>query len=169
MKENRFDIPELVDFCNKNGIYIYFNDVSTEGFSLEELSAQELEELSMYYKKNNRKGHNYISIHNYISFSNLIKKVDYLKGQREQKAYMNETIPCTRDEFVEMISTIISEDESIDIKEAKYLVDYIPENFLIKRSEYLYIKNEMKIDSIKNFISQSKEKQMEHLNKILHI
>jgi MoaA/NifB/PqqE/SkfB family radical SAM enzyme len=169
MKENRFDIPELVDFCNKNGIYIYFNDVSTEGFSLEELSAQELEELSMYYKKNNRKGHNYISIHNYISFSNLIKKVDYLKGQREQKAYMNETIPCTRDEFVGMISTIISEDESIDIKEAKYLVDYIPENFLIKRSEYLYIKNEMKIDSIKNFISQSKEKQMEHLNKILHI
>ncbi len=169
MKENRFDIPELVDFCNKNGIYIYFNDVSTEGFSLEELSAQELEDLSMYYKKNNRKGHNYISIHNYISFSYLIKKVDYLKGQREQKAYMNETIPCTRDEFVGMISTIISEDESIDIKEAKYLVDYIPENFLIKRSEYLYIKNEMKIDSIRNFISQSKEKQMEHLNKILHI
>ena len=169
MKENRLDIPELVDFCNKKGIYIYFNDVITEGFSISELSVQELDELSAYYKKNNRKGHNYISIHNHISFSNLIRKVEYHRDQRKQKVYMDETIPCTRKEFVEMITTIISEDESIDIKEAKYLVDYIPENFLIKRSEYLYIKNEMKIDSIKNFISQSKEKQMEHLNKILHI
>ena len=169
MKENRFDIPELVDFCNKNGIYIYFNDVTTEGVTISELSAQELDELATYYKKNNRKGHNYISIHNHISFSNLIRKVEYLRDQRKQKVYMDETIPCTRKEFVEMLTNIISEDENIDIKEAKYIVDYIPENFLIKRSEYLYIKNEMKIDSIKNFISQSKEKQMEHLNKILHI
>lgn len=169
MKENRFDIPELVDFCNKKGIYIYFNDVTTEGFAISELSAQKLEELSTYYKNNNRKGHNYISVHNHISFSNLIRKVEYLKDQRKQKVYMDEKIPCTRKEFVEMISSIISEDESIDIKDAKYLVNYIPENFLIKRSEYLYIKNEMKIDSIKNFISQSKEKQMEHINEILHI
>ena len=169
MKENRFDIPEIVDFCNKKGIYIYFNDVSTENFSLGELSERELEELSAFYKKNNRKGHNYISIHNHISLSNLIRKVEYLKERRKQKVYMDEKIPCTRKEFVEMISSIISEDKSIDIKEAKYLVDYIPENFLIKRREYLYIKNEMKIDSIRNFISQSKEKQMEHLNEILHI
>lgn len=169
MKENRIDIPELVDFCNKKGIYIYFNDVTTEGVTISELSAQELDELATYYKKNNRKGHNYISIHNHISFSNLIRKVEYLRDQRKQKVYMDETIPCTRKEFVEMLTNIISEDENIDIKEAKYIVDYIPENFLIKRSEYLYIKNEMKIDSIKNFISQSKEKQMEHLNKILHI
>jgi len=169
MKENRLDIPELVDFCNKKDIYIYFNDVTTEGVTISELSAQELDELATYYKKNNRKGHNYISIHNHISFSNLIRKVEYLRDQRKQKVYMDETIPCTRKDFVEMLTNIISEDESIDIKEAKYLVDYIPENFLIKRSEYLYIKNEMKIDSIKNFISQSKEKQMEHLNKILHI
>ena len=167
MKENRFDIPELVKFCNDKDIFIYFNNVSTEGYALDELSEQELEELVIFYKENILKSSNYVSRYNDKVFSNLIRKVEYLMKQSKHKAYMDEMIHCTRDEFVKLISTIISGNEDIDLKDMEYLMDYIPENFLIKRSEYLYIKNEMKIDSISNFLRQSKEKQIEHLNKIL--
>ena len=166
MKENRFDIPELVDFCNKKGIYIYFNDVTTEGFAISELSAQELEELSTYYKKNNRKGQNCISNYNNTSFSNLIRKVEHLKIQRKQYEYLNEMVPCTRKEYVETILSILSEHP--DIKYDKHLIDLIPEKFFMKREKYLYLKKEMSIDDVKNFLLLPHDKKVEHFNKIFH-
>ena len=169
MKENRFDIPELVKFCNDNDILIYFNNVRTEGFSLGELSDYELDELVTFYKGNIPKANNSTSSYNSVAFLNLIRKVEHIKKESRPKDFMDEMVMCTRKEFVEIISTIISGDESIDINEAKSLENYIPETFNIKRSEYLYIKNEMKIDSIKSFLCLTKRKQMEHLNKILHI
>ena len=169
MKGNRFDIPELVKFCNDNDILIYFNNVRTEGFSLGELSDYELDELVTFYKENIPKANNSISSYNNMAFLNLIRKVEHIKKESRPKDYMDEMVMCTRKEFVEIISTIISGDESIDINEAKSLENNIPETFNIKRSEYLYIKNEMKIDSIKSFLCLTKRKQVEHLNKILHI
>ena len=161
MKENRFDIPELVKFCNGKDIFIYFNSVSTENFTLSELSGQEIDELIDYYKRNNPKGYNYISIHNHIAFSNLINEVEHMKEQRKQYEYMNEMIPCTREEYVERILSTIS--ECPDIKYDESLIKYIPENFLIKRENYLYLKNEMTIEELKVFFSQPLENQISFL------
>ena len=166
MKENRFDIPELVDFCNKKDIYIFFNNVTTESFALQELSVQDFEELITYYKQNIPKGHNYISIHNNLSFSNLIRKVEYLKTQREQYEYLNELVPCSRKEYVETILSILSEHP--DIKYDKHLIDLIPEKFFMKRGKYQYLKKEMSIDDIKNFLLLPYDKKVEHFNKLFH-
>lgn len=150
MKENRFDIPELVKFCNYKNIFIYFNNVITEGFALSELSPIELEELAAYYKRNNPKSYKYISIHNDIAFSNLIKEVEYLKEQCKHKKHSDSMIPWTKKEFFETILSIIPNNE-LYINQVESLLIYIPENFLIKRSRYYHLKNELTIDELKIF------------------
>lgn len=166
MKENRFDIPDLVKFCNDKDILIYFNDVSTEGYALGELSTQELDELITYYKCSDKQGRTYISKNNHTAFSNLIKEVVYLKEQRKQYEYMNEMILCPQKEFVEMMLLIIGDVKSIDIERGKYLLKYIPENFLIKRSEYLYLKN-MTTEELKEFFSRTSKDQIQYLKDFL--
>jgi MoaA/NifB/PqqE/SkfB family radical SAM enzyme len=165
MKENRFDIPELVKFCNDKNIFIYFNSVSTENFTISELSVQEIDELIDYYKRNNPKGYNYISIHNHIAFSNLIKSIEYIKEQCEQSKiqyeYMNEMIPCTRKEYKEIVLSIIS--STPDIKYDETIWDYIPEKFSIRRNDYLYMKNNKPIWDLKEFFSQSTENQIKYI------
>ena len=157
MKENRLDIPELVDFCNKKGIYIYFNDVTTEGVAISELSEQELEDLATYYKKNNPKGYNYISIHNHISFSNLIRKVEFLNKQSKLKVYMDEMIPFTRIELAQKVTSIISKNTGIKFNEK--IFELIPEKFTIKRRTI----EKMKIQHIADFINMNREKQIDFI------
>lgn len=137
MKENRFDIPELVRFCNANGILIYFNNVCTEGFFLGELLDHELDELVTYYKNNNPQGINHISKNNHIAFSNLIKGVEYIKEHRKQYEYMNELIPCTREKYVKKVLSIISANPEINYNES--IFEFIPENFMIERYKYSHL------------------------------
>ncbi len=158
MKGNRFDIPELVKFCNDKDIFIYFNDVSTENFALSELSAYEIDELIEYYKKNNSKGYNYISTNNHIAFSNLIKNVEYIKDHYQQYEYMNEKIPYTRKEYVETMLSIISKYPEIKYNES--IFEYIPESFLIKRSSILSIKNDKSVSDLKAFFSWPLNRQI---------
>ena len=166
MKENRFDIPELVRFCNDNNIIINFNCVDTEGFTLAELSAFDLDKLARYYKKNNPGGRNYISAHNHIVFSTLIKQVEHMKTQRAQYEYINEMIPCTKEEFKGIVLPIISSNP--DIKYDESIWEYIPENFSIKRNDYLYMKNKMGIWELKDFFGQPIENQVRFLKDLLH-
>lgn len=166
MKENRFDIPELVDFCNKKSICIYFNDVTTKGFALSELQEQELEELKAYYLKNNPNGINYISRYNHMVFSTLINEVEHMKYNHAQYEYMNEMITCTREEFREIVLSIIS--ATPDIKYDESIWEYIPEKFSIKRNDYLYMKNKMEIWELKDFFAQPIENQIKYLKDFFH-
>lgn len=166
MKENRFDIPELVDLCNKKDICIYFNHVKTKGVTLSELSEQELEELEAYYRKNNPEGRNYISKYNHQAFSTLINEVEHMKYNHVQYEYMNETIPCTRDEYREIVLSIISSDPEIKYDESIW--EYIPEKFSIKRNDYLYMKNKMEIWELKDFFGQTIENQIRFIKDFFH-
>lgn len=177
MKENRFDIPELVAFCNLKNILINFNNVYTENFTLTELSEKELAELIDYYNNHNPKGYNHISKHNHKAFSDLTKNVEYIKNHLEQyeeirhinevARYTDELIPCTKKEFIEIILSIASRDKNIDIKFEESLAEYIPENFLIKRKHYLYYKNEMTILELKDFFRQPFNAQIQYLKDFL--
>jgi len=171
MKENRYDIPELVKFCNNKDIFIYFNNVTTEGFALDELSPIELDELVAYYKKNNPKSYNYISIHNNIAFSNLIREVEYLKKEQcKRNEYLNELITFTRDEYMKYIWAITSKYKNIDTSNIEYLMkQYIPESFQITRKQYIYLTTEMTVDNIIKFINLPKEQKELLANEVFSI
>lgn len=162
MKQNRFDIPELVDFCNNKGFFINFNNVKTEGFTLNELSEQELNELCSYYKSNNHKGNNHIARTNYETFSCLIRRIESLKAtareneeKRIKEEYLNEYIPCTRDELVKSLNATLV--QKPDFKYDASIFDLIPESFMIKRRDFLYVQNEKKLDSIIEILSMPKD------------
>ena len=158
MKENRFDIPELVKFCNGNDIFIYFNDVSTEGYTLGELSEQELDELATFYKGSAPKASNSISRHNGKVFSNLIRKVEYLKECAVRKRYKDEKIPYTRIELERKIAEIMSENPNFRYDNAIFL--RIPEKFNVKRR----IINGMNIQQLTSFFEMSAEEQSKFIN-----
>ena len=171
MKENRFDIPELVSFCNRKNILINFNNVYTENFTLSELSIQELEELITYYKSNNKQGRTYISKNNHIAFSNLIRGVEYLKKEQcKRNEYLNELITFTRDEYMKYIWTITSKYKNIDTSNIEYLMkQYIPESFQITRKQYIYLTTEMTIDNIIKFINLPKDQKELLANEVFSI
>ncbi len=50
MQQNWKEIPDLVEFCNRHNVFIYFNTVYTEGFALSELSHTELSEILDLWK-----------------------------------------------------------------------------------------------------------------------
>lgn len=158
MKGNRFDIPELVKFCNGNDIFIYFNDVSTEGYTLGELSEQELDELATFYKGSASKANNSISRYNGKVFSNLIRKVEYLKECAVRKRYKDEKIPYTRIELERKIAEIMSENPNFRYDNAIFL--RIPEKFNVKRR----IINGMNIQQLTSFFEMSAEEQSKFIN-----
>lgn len=70
---NKFDIPEIMHFCNQNNIHIHFNTVWTpENESLRFLSSQELKAIIEYYKKEK-----YITTNN-LQIENLNKLNDFI-------------------------------------------------------------------------------------------
>ena len=157
MKENRFDIPEIVDFCNRKDIYIFFNNVSTEGFSLEELSEQELKELAIFYSKNIHYGKNPVCKNNKNALLCLTNHVKHILEKKKSVNYMNEIIPYTRIEFMQKVFEITSNQPEIKIDEGMF--GLIPEKFNVKRRTI----EKMKFMHISEFISMSKEEQMDFI------
>jgi len=158
MKENRFDIPDLVKFCNDNDIFIYFNNVSTEGYALGELSEQELDELAAFYKENIPKANNSVSSYNNRVFSNLIWKVEYLKECAVCKSYKDEKIPYTRTELERKIAEIMSMNPDFRYDEA--IFDRVPEKFKVKRR----IINGMNIQQLTSFFYLPEDEQCKFIN-----
>ncbi len=76
MQINWDEIPEIVNFCNKKNVFIYFNTVYTKGFSLQELSSEKLNEIIDFYKKSIIFGKSYISIRNKRFFYDFIAQIE---------------------------------------------------------------------------------------------
>ena len=158
MKENRFDIPDLVKFCNEKDIFIYFNDVSTEGYTLGELSEQELDELATFYKENSPKASDSVSKYNDKVFSNLIRKVEYQKECAVRKRYKDEKIPYTRTELKRKIAEIMSENPDFSYDET--IFDRVPEKFNVKRR----IIDGMNIQQLTIFFGMAEDEQCKFIN-----
>lgn len=89
MQMNWDEIPEIVNFCIEKNVFIYFNTVYTEGFSLQEFSSEKLNEIIEFYKKSNIYGNGYISKRNKKIFYNFITQVEQwcqLKYETEIKS-----------------------------------------------------------------------------------
>ncbi|MBQ1655201.1 MAG: hypothetical protein II060_15585, partial [Bacteroidales bacterium] len=132
--------------------------VSTEGYTLGELSEQELDELATYYKENSPKASNSVSKYNDKVFSNLIRKVEYQKECAVRKRYKDEKIPYTRTELKRKIAEIMSENPDFRYDDA--IFDRVPEKFNVKRK----IIDGMNIQQLTIFFGMAEDEQCKFIN-----
>ncbi len=76
MQQNWKELPELVDFCNNNKIFIYFNTVYTKGFAISELPEESIKEIVDYYKTISFKKSGIIAKRNIRFFENLKSQIE---------------------------------------------------------------------------------------------
>lgn len=86
MQQNIFEIPDLVKFCNRKGVFIYFNTVYTSGFTLNELNYSELDNIVKFLRKAEIKTKDYISLRNKKFYENLLHSIEKLCDEKEQIA-----------------------------------------------------------------------------------
>ena len=84
MIQNGQEIPEMVDFCNRNSLFIYFNTVYTDGFALSGADEDTLLKLLNLYRDYKFKGKGIISKRNIKFFENLTSNVKSWYDVKEQ-------------------------------------------------------------------------------------
>lgn len=84
MLQNMDEIPELVEYCNRNGLFIYFNTVYTEGFALSSADEGILFDLLKLYRDYKFKGKGIIAKRNIRFFQNLTANVESWYNVKEQ-------------------------------------------------------------------------------------
>ncbi len=76
MQQNWDEIPDIVEFCNKKRIFIYFNTVYTEGFAISDLPENTLKEILDKYSSVTFKKSGIIAKRNIRFFENLKSQIE---------------------------------------------------------------------------------------------
>ncbi len=93
MQQNIKEIPKIVEFCNSKNIFIYFNTVYTEGFTLSEMSEDKILEIIEYFDNYKIKANGIIARRNIHFYDNLKKQIKnlyteiYTKNLRYKKRH----------------------------------------------------------------------------------
>lgn len=87
MQQNWHEIPDILEFCNKNKVFIYFNTVYTRGFAISEYEYDKLYEIIEYYKSIKLYNNGLIAKRNNRFFRDLIQQIEtvYIKKYNLQK------------------------------------------------------------------------------------
>ncbi|MBN2776080.1 MAG: radical SAM protein [Bacteroidales bacterium] len=111
MQQNWDEIPEIVEFCNKKKIFIYFNTVYTEGFAISQMKESELLEVLNYYNKIELKSRGIIAKRNIRFFKNLKTQIEswYLEKYNEG-LYFKKRHQYSTDKLKKELSKLIKED-----------------------------------------------------------
>lgn len=84
MVQNGKEIPEMVDLCNRNGLFIYFNTVYTEGFALSGADEDTLLSLQKFYRDYRFQRKGIIAKRNIKFFDNLTSNLEAWYNVKEQ-------------------------------------------------------------------------------------
>jgi molybdenum cofactor biosynthesis enzyme MoaA len=76
MQENWMEVPQIVNFCNRKNVFIYFNTVYSKGFNLQEFDAARLKAIIDLYKQSQISARTYINRRNKKFFLDLINQVE---------------------------------------------------------------------------------------------
>lgn len=132
MQINWDEIPEIVNFCIKKNVFIYFNTVYTEEFSIQKFNSAKLLEIIEFYKNAKINKNGYISRRNkkiFYDFINQVQEWYKIKHAEEIK-----TIPrwtYTHEDFLQFLHEKLGEDfVSLQVKLTK-VVNTLPEKLLI--------------------------------------
>jgi radical SAM protein with 4Fe4S-binding SPASM domain len=114
MKQNKDEIPEIVQFCNDKGIFIYFNTVYTEGYDLRELKSETLKNLIENYKKAKFSGNSYISKRNIKFFKSLISQIEDWQKQKLLDEKLNEKRHLySSEELLKLFTQLLASDNEL--------------------------------------------------------
>lgn len=89
MQNNWKEMPDLVNFCNEKKIFIYFNTVYTAGFTISEMSEEDLLAIKDYFQDVKFKAKGLIAKRNIRFFNNLKTQIEsiYLEKYNDGLQY----------------------------------------------------------------------------------
>lgn len=91
LKLNKFEIPDIVRFCNRNHYYIDIQCVrSAEEAALFSSSEEDLSEVKKFYQKQKFNETDNISVKNTSVYNDLVRRIDYwIELAKRKKDFMN--------------------------------------------------------------------------------
>ena len=120
LKLNRFEIPDLIRFCNENKYSIHICVVTDAyNISFDYLSLNELKEIKDFYLSQNFIINDVVSKNNIEKFKDLIRRIDQRIEKKEEIEHFLETIDLGRDK-IEDFRNIILKKSITGLKEMGY-------------------------------------------------
>lgn len=136
MQQNRYEIPDIVRFCNNKNVFIYFNTVYTEGFDLRELDHNKLKNLVQHYQKamESLPTGTYIQQRNLKFFKSLTSQIHawWQEKKAEYDRYLK-TKTTSRDDLHALLAGKLH-DNPIAQDKLVNIINTLPETLLL--SEY---------------------------------
>jgi MoaA/NifB/PqqE/SkfB family radical SAM enzyme len=86
MQQNWKELPDLVEFCNKKKVFIYFNTVYTDGFAISQFEEEKLLEIVSFYKIAKFGKTGIIGKQNINFFHNLTNQIESWYNEKALKA-----------------------------------------------------------------------------------
>ncbi|MGM0626079.1 MAG: radical SAM protein, partial [Bacteroidota bacterium] len=142
MQQNRFEIPDLVEFCNQKQVFVYFNTVYTEGFDLRELSSTDLKETAELYDKKLSllPGNTVLQRRNRSFFASLLSQIKSWQVDKEREDQVKKRSQrIGRDEFYLLLASKLN---SHSLKQRLYLhCIQLPEDIMLSPNQLKTLEN----------------------------
>lgn len=105
MQQNWDEIPDIVEFCNRKKIFVYFNTVYTSGFDLRELTSSQIKDVYETFRDTRIAGKGYIAKRNRRFFESLTKQIeDWYRDKKAQDTYTTKCHNMPREDFLALFS-----------------------------------------------------------------
>ncbi|MFW5805674.1 MAG: radical SAM protein [Bacteroidales bacterium] len=151
MQQNRYEIPDLVRFCNDKKVFVYFNTVYTEGFNLRELVASELESLLLFYQQSLETLQHTSFIHrrNHKLFKSLITQIHawWKKTKTEEEQYLKNQ-NTSRADLHALLAAKLGDTPNAHDKLA-IIINKLPDNVMFSKHQLLQLTNIQEEDFIR--------------------
>lgn len=132
MQQNWKEIPDLVNLCNQKQVFIFFNTVYSEGFSLKDFDSEILEEIIAFYEKAKIFGHSYVSRRNIVFFKDLIHQIKaWYQIKYDSELFYKKNREYTQDEIIKTFENILLSDYPPFENIIRSAVHDLPRNMLL--------------------------------------
>lgn len=136
MKQNWDEIPEMVNFCNSKGVYIYFNTVYTEGFDLRELPSTTLLEILEFYKNAKIVGKSYVAKRNSSLFYSLTNQIrDWHQNKTKTEKYNYKRHELSNIEFLNLFANKLPATDTQSLEKLNKYFSHLPERVLLSDAQ----------------------------------
>jgi len=154
MQQNWEEIPDIVNFSNNKNVFIYFNTVYNEGFSLQELDSVTLKKIITHYKKAEINGNSYISKRNKRFFYDLIHQIEeWYKIKSDSEQSFIPKWEYTHHSLLLIIKNMLSDEYPLFEARIQSAIEDLPEKMMLNDHQKQMLeemKKEELIQSIQN-------------------
>lgn len=156
MQQNWEEIPDILSFCNKKNVFIYFNTVYNEGFSIQDLNSSDLKNMITLYKNYRISGISYITKRNKRFFYDLIRQIEVwhkIKYDREQ--YFVPRWEYTHQDLLLVIKNLLINEYPLYESRFKVAIEDLPEKMMLNDHQKQMLEKMNKEDLIQSMQNES--------------